>query len=642
MADLDGITLELEAGQNSPPGLDRRHSLDMMLPPDTPVSKHFAAVRSPRRIHVIVWITSLLVIILATVPFCYMAIEKAKEVHVKDGVILDAQDNPVATAQYISYATLFDLPSFSIETLAAVKQVNLQLSESMEALFSVTSVIKHTHCHAITFYSPDGAEIIVDGKTATVLAKVHGRTYVLTSTPRSRMLSSSGSGRPRLYTQSEFKERGFFGSLANVSTSPLRRLITESDNGGWASLGISVAAAALEDCNIGALQHESVSISGTLFTGQERVQVNAFVNRSEEQQSAVLATYSDGRSVLIDYAVGIEFNYDSAGDLTECEPMSDASPPNDELRFLESTSVDTGAVLITGEDVEGLKFLLQVDDFLLDVKSEPLQRPSVADCVALPKQRRSQNHRRLAGGACSAETYALASAAYDDGAGADQGSIEGWTEVKKCENANALAKIWTKDGQVAVGFAGSDFGDRLGDWRNNLHLFSHEGFHGGFYHYVEKVKTCLDQAVHEHGGQVHFYVGHSLGGAAATVYFDIASNAAPNASVITYGAPKTHVASGCTIPGTRFAHVSDPVPSNFWGAMGDYHHKIQEVKFYQDKQAHRRRRRWSWRRRRNWGWDSDLADGCAQESKAGKVLDTAYHFAITHTSYESHGEQSCR
>ena len=78
------------------------------------------------------------------------------------------------------------------------------------------------------------------------------------------------------------------------------------------------------------------------------------------------------------------------------------------------------------------------------------------------------------------------------------------------------------------------------------------------------------------GIEIDYVVGHSLGGAAATVYQQQHS---PGGQTITFGAPKTRVSSGsgsgsCSVSGTRVAHESDSISSNVMGIMGGFNHDI--------------------------------------------------------------------
>lgn len=199
----------------------------------------------------------------------------------------------------------------------------------------------------------------------------------------------------------------------------------------------------------------------------------------------------------------------------------------------------------------------------------------------------------------------------------------GWKVEETCEKDNAYAKIWKKGDMLAVSFDGSD---DIWDWTNNLQLWKEGGYHSGFLKHVNKVKSCLDWNVSKHGGEVHYYVGHSLGGAAATIYYDLANNHARDAQVITVGAPKTHVASGCDIPGIRYADTRDPVASNVFRLMSNYNHRIETAKFYKDMTV---RNWWSWNRHSDWRW---VSVGCAEETNAGWLLDTAYYALKRHTS----------
>ena len=64
------------------------------------------------------------------------------------------------------------------------------------------------------------------------------------------------------------------------------------------------------------------------------------------------------------------------------------------------------------------------------------------------------------------------------------------------------------------------------------------------------------------GIQIDYIVGHSLGGAAATIYAQEKENGLKG--VVTWGAPKSNnIWASSAITGWRFVHYDDPVPSNF-------------------------------------------------------------------------------
>ena len=77
-----------------------------------------------------------------------------------------------------------------------------------------------------------------------------------------------------------------------------------------------------------------------------------------------------------------------------------------------------------------------------------------------------------------------------------------------------------------------------------------------------------------------FVVGHSLGGAAATLYAEfndevLGEDGDGKNGVVTFGAPRTHWAQSkaCTIKGLRFYHSQDIVTSS--KGSNKYHHAVK-------------------------------------------------------------------
>ena len=149
-----------------------------------------------------------------------------------------------------------------------------------------------------------------------------------------------------------------------------------------------------------------------------------------------------------------------------------------------------------------------------------------------------------------------------------------------CENANAKAiftvkyKGWgsSRSMLVALSFAGTDDG---GDAMADLNYFVKTGpsgtkYHGGFLGYVQQLAPCINpirDALRRDGIELDFITGHSLGGAAATVYAQ--EYGEPLVGVATWGAPKTNYgSSGSVVKGWRFWHEDDVVSGNLCAVNG--------------------------------------------------------------------------
>mmetsp|Transcript_17438 Transcript_17438/g.36034 ORF Transcript_17438/g.36034 Transcript_17438/m.36034 type:complete len:514 (-) Transcript_17438:311-1852(-) len=166
--------------------------------------------------------------------------------------------------------------------------------------------------------------------------------------------------------------------------------------------------------------------------------------------------------------------------------------------------------------------------------------------------------------------WRVASAAYD-GANDFNGGWQAWAACTVDYSSGLIGKLgqaraqfFYKNGQMVLAFAGSD--DTM-DWIHNLNAIPGGPggkYHRGFYNYQNDLQPCVNKYRNMLSGwgiQTDYIVGHSLGGASATVYAQ--EHGQPVKGVATYGAPKTNQAWGSgSINGWRFQHSDDPVPSS--------------------------------------------------------------------------------
>eukprot|EP00966_Prymnesium_polylepis_P275751 6371325-Prymnesium_polylepis.1 len=153
-----------------------------------------------------------------------------------------------------------------------------------------------------------------------------------------------------------------------------------------------------------------------------------------------------------------------------------------------------------------------------------------------------------------------------DGSYVDTDTSGRYTDWAECKASNANAQFhWKCDNRgcnMNLAFSGSD---DTGDWLQNAQAFpspSDTRFHNGFYSYTTQIQDCVNSyrnMLRVWGIELDYIVGHSLGGAAATIYAQLHGNGMKG--VATYGAPKTNY-NHPTITGWRFMHYDDPVTSN--------------------------------------------------------------------------------
>lgn len=181
----------------------------------------------------------------------------------------------------------------------------------------------------------------------------------------------------------------------------------------------------------------------------------------------------------------------------------------------------------------------------------------------------------------------------------DEDKTHSWEEVAMCSSQNAHAKVikgywYAKENRPynVVAFSGTNgvaFNmDSMRDWMDNADrdfktIYNHHEntnmvVHEGFWEYLMKVWNCVEDHVAKMNGKLDFVVGHSLGGAAATLYWQLTSDAHRGQSwVVTFGAPATRSKEACTAMGFRFYHQEDPVASNVLGLMSSFNHDIDQA-----------------------------------------------------------------
>eukprot|EP00947_MAST-08B_sp_MAST-8B-sp1_P000544 g544.t1 len=195
--------------------------------------------------------------------------------------------------------------------------------------------------------------------------------------------------------------------------------------------------------------------------------------------------------------------------------------------------------------------------------------------------------------ASSVEMWWASHAGYDDSKKLAEGTSSGrWNSWLSCSNGNAHARFFYKCDHrgcnMNLAFAGSD---DVMDWLQNFNFIPGGPggkYHRGFYDYQNGLSGCVNMyrgLLERWGIKLDYIVGHSLGGAAATVYSQ--EHGESLKGVVTHAAPKTNqIWGGAGIKGWRFAHADDPVPSNmcFVGcALKSHQHVVQNAYEYYDK-----------------------------------------------------------
>jgi len=143
--------------------------------------------------------------------------------------------------------------------------------------------------------------------------------------------------------------------------------------------------------------------------------------------------------------------------------------------------------------------------------------------------------------------------------------------------------------------------------------------------------------LHSWGIEIDFLTGHSLGGAAATVFSQLTNNPAER-GVWTFGAPKTRNDGSCSVSGKRFQHESDSIASNVMGVMESFNHDIEDSYTVKDHSYCSKRKWWGCKKwvhekqvkANNEKGCNDIPDVC---KNWWDLVQCGYYFATVHSQY---------
>jgi hypothetical protein len=581
--------------------------------------------------------------------------EASKESHVTGGAMMDLSGNPVTVESPESFANLWDLPTFSSRTLAEMRHITLALSTGAEVTLDIASAMKTPGTASATFRSTDGSSIIIDAVSRVALVNWNDESYVVSSVSGRRNLAEARGG--QLYHAGDFfsLENGF-----HVDLEGNHRRLADSDNQGYAAFALSAGKEMMDMASEeDAVAYESVYFKASLRTSAGNVPTEVFYTSKFDRENGVGSKVRigdlDGGSYLTDLGLGFGFRFDAGGALLSCDPLEDLSDAEPELEQMAVETTDDGLQLVLSDD--GNLLIVDKTTLVKDPTGDAIYTPSVEECAAItkaayvagddifnpslsPKNLSDWVHadgRRLWGGEVGhKELWMVSKGGYKTNEAPD-----GWATWKACEGENAYAKfIYKYPETMTVSFAGTDGLSDFGDWKDNLNtdVFCSAGVctHEGFNDYMMKINDCVNDGVSQLKGwgiQIDYIVGHSLGGAAATVYSQKNNNPATH-GVATFGAPKTRAGNdgSCSVPGVRYAHEKDAVASNAMGVMKNFNHDVQEsTQVYNTRTCSEK----------FWGicykWSSQKItrnQGCSEPSGGCSWLaDCAYYFATVHGLY---------
>lgn len=359
-----------------------------------------------------------------------------------------------------------------------------------------------------------------------------------------------------------------------------------------------------------------------------------------------------GDKYLTEHSIGQTFVFDSSNNLKECRPA---------MALDETIDLNSMVGTLAGAwNSETKQFVMDSITYTVtnyDLDSDPSDDepkvlgvgiPTAAACRALAgetfptvnvdtscancedasrrnlqfemppvQEQPEQGERHLAQ---TGSTFAsLCSFGYD-GAGS---LPSGWSHVASCINGNAVGRIASNGGIRAVSFAGTnDFDDVIQDMKS----WGHTTYHGGFYEYVKMLDGCINA----NGGQsANYIVGHSLGGAAATIYKQISG---ASGTVVTFGAPKTTKGRSCHSTGMRIFNEKDPVASNGMGIMGSFYHDVTTSKRAYVQSGSCTKKHWlGWCTRHNQDYHGITGGGCSEQATGCSWLADCIYYVGRHS-----------
>jgi len=544
--------------------------------------------------------------IVALVAICVLSTVVANEVTgvstgtrvADDNHMVGSNGKSVEVTAVRSYGDIFDLPRFSARTLASITHISLNLkdgSNKFEATFGVASVLKSKSKNAITLLTSDGSSILIDRDAAVATVEISGKRYFADGGDEgNKRRRAQQAGEPRLYSADEFfvPENGFKVTLEGN----MRRLAAQW-SAGFAALSVAAGEELLDhynDASGNGAQYTSIYFSGSIAAGDKTYPAKVYFTSDESAFAGSRISITDGaRTEITDY--GLNFLYRKTGSTVDsCLPLSSSNLADYKkaLSAIKSVDVTMGGAVVRISTTSGDGFVyIHGPSVVLDAPADSLPLPTDDECRAAHAMTSSDDSRRELGDAkrmldadelTPRQLWNLAFASYKG-----EKAPSGFTREKAFEkdNTHAVAFSYNAGGQTryVLGFAGTSGPTDFGDWGDNLNrdkaTLGKRTIHKGFLEYVERVdgeiQTWLDDKT------LSYVVGHSLGGAAATVYsvkYGGDDHKVATHGVATFGAPKTSHDKSCSVPGTRWAHENDPVASNVMGMFSALKHDVENSK----------------------------------------------------------------
>jgi len=321
---------------------------------------------------------------------------------------------------------------------------------------------------------------------------------------------------------------------------------------------------------------------------------------------ALVGFVSGGSTFVTEHSIGKTFQFTN-GDLVSCFDSTklDSGELSAQVAGLKAAHSGDNTYTVDGDTFTMSSYSFSEDPALDSPTVLGFSVPSVEACRLVwgnekdswdfgpdgetggktaPAARRLDNEERtlwIPGSAqlqSGAWALAVAGTAYDNIAPA------GATIWKSCVysypySGSAVARFVYTGNTMAITFAGSN---DAWDWILDLTqtgLGAPANIHSGFWKYVDLLQACVNSGVDSlwaQGIDIDMLIGHSLGGAAASVYRQLygGKNGVTTSQLDTWAGPKTTRGSSCRYPGKRRFDEKDPVSGNGMGLMSSLNHDV--------------------------------------------------------------------
>eukprot|EP00940_MAST-03C_sp_MAST-3C-sp2_P000429 g429.t1 len=489
--------------------------------------------------------------------------EASKESHVEGSQLVDLDGNAVETAAIASFMDISALLQYDAVTLASVNTLNLKLQDGGEIAFDITGVHKAQACKQQATFMTPGGSIVVDGKLGSITAIVGEDEYEV---DMDSTAVSHDTGR-HLMTTDEF-----FGG----------RSLAASTQSGWAKLALAVGEEVLDSNPCGQVSGTARAHGTDVDEGEQPTAITvAFNVDSKTDFKMFITSDADDKAMYFDQEIlakGVITDGSFVIETCEDSEVSELSSGSDSLN----------------NDIEGIEF---DGDMTYDADYVELVIPGFIDikaaCGALMAQASADNAERVRKLRATEEgrrqlreeslnLYKEGIEGMEDGAerrklaAADNMASDAYNS---CTWSNGNACVIRDECKFA--FRGSD---DFQDWVSNAAgVFSAtwvngRKLHGGFVNEFNKINSVSGFRSAVNGCSNPNWIGHSLGGAIATV----ARQYYGKGYVTTFGAPQLFDhRPGCAMSGRgRHYHEADPVAGNLYGAMGGYWHGQSSKELY--------------------------------------------------------------